>query len=123
MIKGLRTEHFNIQEWDDDLVELTELESGKDFLVSKEDLNELIESIRQYQKHVLKEIPKYPFMDCTDSWITKNGDVLNLSEMTKKHIHNCKAMIESICRDEGLNANDYIIYKKLINELIKREDY
>lgn len=117
MIKGLETENYSLTEFDNNSVRLWFKEDASYVKIPTSDLDEIVELIQSYKKYVLKEKPKYPFMECTNKWITKNGDELDLPNMTRKHLKNCKAMIESICHDEKLNATDYIIYNNIIKEL------
>lgn len=123
MIKGLETENYLLKQTGIDYNFATLYsKNGSSYIeIPVGDLDEIIELIQSYKKFVLKETPKYPFMDCTDNWITKNGDELELSNMTRKHLKNCKSMIESICHDEKLNEEDYVIYRNIVRELIERE--
>ena len=62
----------------------------------------------------------YVFQDCKDKWITKEGILIEIKDMSKLHIENSIKMIKKICTCEGLNASDYSIYKLLKNEYNKR---
>jgi|GEM_PF-4301677 len=119
MIKGLGTEHYSVKqnELASNFVDLHWKEDDSYSTIPIEDLDEIVELIQSYKKYVLKETPKYPFMECTNKWMTKNGEELELASMTRKHLKNCKSMIESICHDEKLNATDYIIYNNIVEEL------
>ena len=56
---------------------------------------------------------------CKDKWKTRDGQILELKDMTKNHIINSLNMILRICNREHLNPNRYKIYNNLRKELKK----
>lgn len=123
MLEGLETTNYSLRQnkHNNNFAELYSKEEYLSIRICIDNLDEIIELIQNYQKIVLKQKPKYPFMECTDKWINKRGEELELESMTTKHLYNCKAMIESICRDEELRAKDYSIYNCIERELYIRQ--
>lgn len=64
--------------------------------------------------------PIFAFENLNNKWKTKDGSILNLTDMKSTHIQNCINMIERRCRQYGLTATDYPIYKNLKKELENR---
>lgn len=56
-----------------------------------------------------------------NKWIKVDGTVLDINDMTDNHIKNCINMIERNCNCRSLNAENYIVYQNLKNEINKRE--
>lgn len=63
---------------------------------------------------------KYTFQKCSDKWITRNGKILELKDMNKRHLINSMNMIERICFHENWNCMDFIIYQNLLKEINNR---
>ena len=72
----------------------------------------------------LQSMPKrtryYAFEFCKDKWKTRDGQILELKDMTKNHIINSLNVILRICYREHLNPNSYKIYNNLRKELKRR---
>lgn len=66
---------------------------------------------------------KYTFQQCTDKWVTINGEVLELKDMSTEHLINSIHMIERICAHEKWNCKDFVIYRNLLKELKNRERF
>ena len=123
MLEGLETRNYSLSKSksNGNFAEFYSKVEGLSIYVHMDNLNEIVELIQNYQKIILKQTLKYPFMECTDKWINEKGEELELIHMTTKHLYNCKAMIESICADEGLRAKDYSIYNCIERELYLRQ--
>ena len=86
------------------------------FYLEQNQLDDAIE-ILQKAKEIFSERERFPFEKCTDKWISKNGEELDIRCMETKHIINSIALVDRTCGAEGLTPTNYSIYNKLKKEL------